>query len=76
MVCACQAEEDGWWREKPVKRTILKIIFIPRLNGEPATLDPVLNNEELSDDEDDPWHVADGEHAHLDKPAHLTIRFL
>ena len=35
-----------------------------RENGEPATLDPVLDDEELADDEDDSGHVADGEDAH------------
>ena len=34
-----------------------------REKGEPATLDPVLNDEELADDEDDSGHVADGEDA-------------
>ena len=62
VVRACQAEEDGWRWEKP-KRTILKRYSQIR-NGEPATLDPVLDDEELADDEDDSGHVADGEDAH------------
>ena len=62
VVCARQAEEYGWRWVKPARRYIPKSEV--RENGEPATLDPVLNDEELADDEDDSGHVADGEDAH------------
>ena len=42
----------------------------------PATFDPVLDHEELADDEDDPGHVADGEDAHHARQHESQVRLV
>ena len=42
----------------------------------PATFDPVLDHEELADDEDDPGHVADGEDGHHARQHKSQVRLV